>query len=604
MNPLPGVPAAENALTGRRVPVQFALVLTPLGYASLGYAIVKHDLWDIDRIVRRTFAYVLVSMIVLAGYAGLLEASLRWMPAIGSEGQTLLGMGFVLALAVFLDPLRGAVQSVVDSAFFRRRLDYRATIRELSAVMTTLLDLREIIAQVTRVVTDGMQLESMTTGLTAEHGRSVVWQRSAEGELQSSDAGREVVALAGAAIQAPIADVRAVTGQIDDPVERAAAQALIVATRAQLVIPVSFQGTSIGVLLLGSRRSGLPLESEAIDLLRTLADQSAIAVQNAHAHAALEALNRDLDAQVRVRTRELREAYDELKSAQAQLIQSEKMASLGQLVAGVAHELNNPASFLYAGLENIEESVGRLRTVLQAYEAIPVSDPAVRAHLDDVREREQLASVLQELPGLLSISGEGLDRIKRIVDDLRVFARADSGERVRTDVVKGIEASLRLLGNQLSRSRIRVVVEAEPQLPTIEANASQLNQVWMNLLSNAIDAVSERREPEIRVGVRLIAVQDSARVLEVEIKDNGRGVEATHLRRLFEPFFTTKPIGQGTGLGLSIAYGAVKAHGGTIEIESEPGGGTRVSVRLPAEEPTPPPTPEARRVAEAVRREA
>ncbi|MBI3785485.1 MAG: GAF domain-containing protein [Deltaproteobacteria bacterium] len=580
--PWPLLVFLDNALESRSIPLQFALVLTPLGYATLGYAIVKHDMWDIDRIVRRTFAYVLLSVVVLVGYVVLLELPLRVLPWLGAEGRTVIGMVFVLVLALALDPLRTAVQSLVDHAFFRRRLDYRATIRELSAVMTTLLDLREIVTQVTRVVTEAMQLESTAIGLADDERSGTVWRRVGDGATVVYAQRPGVPAVAAAALQQHPMHVSQLADLVVEPSMRVDAERLLAEVDARIVIPISFREHPIGALMLGAKRSGQSFDSEALDLLRTLADQTAIAVQNARSQEALENLNRDLDEQVRARTAELREAYEELKGAQAQLIQSEKMASLGQLVAGVAHELNNPASFVYAGLENIEESIGHLCTVLEAYAEIPINDPQLRARLEQLCQRERLSDVLLEIPELMRISGEGLERIKRIVDDLRTFARADSGERTDTNLMDGLESSVRLLGEQLSRGGIRVVTSCDSDVPRIRANVPQLNQVWMNLLTNAIDALDGRPDPEINFRVRFEGTGPSGGRIEVSVSDNGIGIEPCHLPRLFEPFFTTKPIGRGTGLGLSIAYGAIKAHGGTIEIDSCPGVGTVVVLHLPA----------------------
>jgi signal transduction histidine kinase len=576
--PWPLLVFVENALAGRSIPVQFALVFTPFGYASLGYAIVQHDLLDIDRIVRRSFAYVLLSIIVLGVYAIVLELSVRMMPTLSSSGQTLISMGFVLVLAFVLDPLRRFLQEVVDQAFGRGRLDYRGTIRELSAVLATLLDLQEIITQVTRVVTESMQLESTAVCLANEAGTDTVYCRRRETGVVRWDEPDAVSCVTRAAhAHLDCIDPDRLVAFIENPAERRHSWALIDQLKPKLLVPLVIQGRAIGLLMFGPKRSGHPFDSEAIDLLRTLADQTAIAVQNARSHEALEVLNRDLDAQVRRRTAELRQAYDDLKSAQAQLVQSEKMASLGQLVAGVAHELNNPASFAYAGLENIEESLRHLIAVLQAYERVPITDPSVRAEIERIREDEQLPHVLQETPQLLRISAEGLERIRRIIDDLRSFARADSGERMLTNVAEGVERSVQLLGPRLSRHNIHLI-RSYGDVPLIGADASQLNQVWMNLIANAIEAVEEQDAPEIAIQIRASPTAD---FLEVVVTDNGRGIAPEHLQRLFEPFFTTKPIGKGTGLGLSIAYGAIKAHGGTIDISSEDGRGTKVIVRLP-----------------------
>jgi signal transduction histidine kinase len=574
--PWPLLVFLENALSGRQIPVQFALLLTPLGYVSLGYAIVKHDLFDVDRIVRRTFAYVLLSVIILSAYALLLQLPARLVPAaLAESGQTVLSMAFVLLLALILDPLRRVVQQVVDRAFGRGRLDYRGTIRELSSVLTTLLDLREVVAQVTRVVTDAMQVESAAVCLVDDDNSGTVFQRRN---------GEEVVRYTGVPgvpeLARRLRDEQTAVSSPRMPGDGPASPdiaSLRERLQAELWLPLTIQNRPVGFLAFGAKQSGQRFDSETLDLLRTLADQTAIAVQNARSHAELEELNRDLDAQVRLRTAELRSAYDELMSAQAQLVQAEKMASLGQLVAGVAHELNNPASFAYAGLENIEEAMSHLANALRAYEQAPIADPQARAALARVREEEQIDYVLRETPQLLRISAEGLERIRRIVDDLRLFARADSGERRATRVEEGIESSLRLLGHRLSQRPIRAVCHYA-DLPPIEADPGQLNQVWMNLINNAIDALQDRPDPEIRIDGGLAP---DGRGIRLSFSDNGAGIEPVHLPRVFEPFFTTKPIGAGTGLGLSIAFGAVKAHGGTIEVASEVGKGTTVSVFLP-----------------------
>ena len=365
-----------------------------------------------------------------------------------------------------------------------------------------------------------------------------------------------------------------------------------------MLLPLLFRGAPIGFLTLGPKRSGHPFDSDDIHLLRTLANQTAIAIVNARSYNALEDITQTLDEKVRQRTEELRisneqlrGAYDELQQAQAQLVHSEKMASLGQLVAGVAHELNNPASFVHGGLANLEEYVKRFEEVIRAYEEVPIHDPQQAQCIADLRVRTQLEYLLRETPELLGICTEGSERIKRIVDDLRVFARAEPGERAPTDLVDGIESTLRLLADRLDRAAVSVVRDYHP-LPPIAANAGQLSQLWTNLLTNALDAVEARPAPRIGITVRLqpdgvpaaspgVAPTTASDWVEVAIDDNGTGIDRETIDRIFEPFFTTKPIGKGTGLGLAIAYGAAKSHGGTIVVESEPGRGTRVRVRLP-----------------------
>jgi signal transduction histidine kinase len=581
----------NNALGERDFPVQLGL-LTPVPYyLGLAYAIAKHDLFDIDRVVRLSFVYAVLSTIVIGAYAGALQLSTFIVPVFGGGTQTLVGVLFVLVLAFALDPLRHGVQSMVDRAFYRSRLDYRATISELSSLMTTLLDLREVVTQVTRVVADTMQLESIAIGLVDEQSGGAVWHRRAEQSIAQLDRDEAVATLARALERRPrIFDAGALLATLPAGAEHDAAARFLHKVGGQIVLPLMFRHRATGILVLGPKRSGRQFDSEAIDLLRTLADQTAIAVENARSYTALEDLNRDLDAKVRQQTEELRtsneelaKAYGDLKSAQAQLIQSEKMASLGQLVAGVAHELNNPASFVHGGLENLADYLERFIKLIEAYQSAPLREARSAAEIDELRRRLRLDYLLRETPELLRVCTEGSERINKIVEDLRLFARADGGERVDTNLADGIDSTLRLLGARLSRPDLTVAKHYAP-VPAVKADAAQLNRVWMNLLSNALDAVEDRSPAEIRIDIRYDSGGSnplSVPAVEVRITDNGRGIDAAVLNRIFEPFFSTKPIGKGTGLGLSIAYGAVKSHGGVVNVESDPGRGTVVTVSLP-----------------------
>jgi signal transduction histidine kinase len=258
------------------------------------------------------------------------------------------------------------------------------------------------------------------------------------------------------------------------------------------------------------------------------------------------------------------------------------MASLGQLVAGVDHELKNPASFVHGGLANLKDHLAGFTEVLAAYES---GSDAVAA-----RARVDLPYLVRETPSLLRICTEGSERIKRIVDDLRLFARTDGGERAVVDLREGVESTLRLLGPRIARDRVAIERDLAPGAVRVVGHAGQLNQIWMNLIANALDAVRECPQPVVRV--RVAAIGDRA---EVEVADNGAGMTTEIVARAFEPFFTTKAVGHGTGLGLSIARGAVENHGGEITVASEPRRGTRMIVRLPVD------VPPARAAAEAAR---
>ena len=585
----------DNALAGRAFPVQFALIFTLAFYAAVAYAIARYDLFDIDRLVRLSFVYGGLSAVVIGIYALFLALLNELAPTFRAENQGLLGTGLVVLLAALFDPLRRAIQSLVDRAFYRTRLDYRTTVGALSRALTSLLDLQRVVERVTGVLTDSMHLESATVALCkGPDGPSVQWSRTS-GALVEAAAPDTTLDLLARTIEAFPRDFRVagILQRIAEPGARRQVGDLFATLHASIVLPLILGGRAVGALLLGAKRSALPFDADDIALLRTLADQTAIAIQNARSYAALEELNRDLDEKVQRRTEELHasnqhlgRAYDELKAAQAQLVQSEKMASLGQLVAGVAHELNNPASLVHGGLANLNEYLQRFVEVIQAYGRAPIADPSVERELERLRAHAQIDVLLTQTPELLQICAEGSERIRKIVEDLRTFVRADQGPFVPADLVDGLESTLRLLGQRLTRIGIDVQRHYEA-VPKIEAHTGQLNQVWMNLLSNAIEAVEDRPAPVIRVAVRTCradaqpGASDQAARVEVEVRDNGMGIEPVNLGKIFEPFFTTKPIGRGTGLGLSIVYGAVKSHGGTIAVDSEPGRGTSVVVRLP-----------------------
>jgi signal transduction histidine kinase len=278
-----------------------------------------------------------------------------------------------------------------------------------------------------------------------------------------------------------------------------------------------------------------------------------------------------------------REAHAALKQAQSQLVQSEKLASLGLIVAGVAHEINNPVAFVTNNVVVLGRDVGELRELVGLYQGaddlIARERPELAARLDDFRDRVDMAYTLANIDGLLDRSRDGLKRIQRIVSHLRLFAHLDEGELNEADLNNGIESTAAIVVGLARRKSVTLAMDLQP-LPPVSCNAAKVNQVVMNLLTNAIDACHEGGT----VTVRSRAEDGGVRV---EVCDTGCGIDPGVRDRIFDPFFTTKPIGQGTGLGLSISYGIVKDHGGTIEVESEPGRGACFSIRLPLRPPRP-----------------
>jgi two-component system NtrC family sensor kinase len=271
------------------------------------------------------------------------------------------------------------------------------------------------------------------------------------------------------------------------------------------------------------------------------------------------------------------ELIQKLGAAQNQLLQSERMASIGQLAAGVAHEINNPVGFVNSNLGSLQRYVLDMLRLLSAYEQAEGGLPA-----DTVREIGQIkkdidvAFLRDDVVSLLAESQDGLKRVTRIVQDLKNFSHVDEAERQWSDLEAGLESTLRVVWNELKYKA--EVVKEFAGIAQIECFPSQLNQVFMNLLVNASHALDGHGTITIRTG------QDDSQVW-VQVQDTGRGIKPENLPRIFEPFFTTKPVGQGTGLGLSLSYGIVKKHHGQIEVQSELGQGTTFKVILPKQAP-------------------
>jgi PAS domain S-box-containing protein len=262
-----------------------------------------------------------------------------------------------------------------------------------------------------------------------------------------------------------------------------------------------------------------------------------------------------------------------LEEAQNQLLQSERMASIGQLAAGVAHEINNPVGFVNSNLGSLQRYVKDLLHLLATYEQTEAVLPgAVQQQISQVKNDVDLAFMRDDVTNLIAESLDGLKRVTRIVQDLKDFSHVDESERQWADLEAGLESTLRVVWNEIKYKA--EVVREFAGIAQIECFPFQLNQVFMNLLVNAAHAIDAHGTITVRTG------QDDSAVW-IEVQDTGKGIKPEHLSHIFEPFFTTKPVGKGTGLGLSLAYGIVKKHNGSIEVKSEVGQGTLFKVILP-----------------------
>jgi signal transduction histidine kinase len=282
---------------------------------------------------------------------------------------------------------------------------------------------------------------------------------------------------------------------------------------------------------------------------------------------------------------ELQRANEELKAlnahlseARAKALQSERLASIGQLAAGVAHEINNPIGYIFSNFGTLEKYLEDVFRVLAAYEE---AEPALAgtphaSALRALREDIELDFLKEDIPALMAQSRDGISRVRKIVQDLKDFSRVETHQEWEwADLHAGLDSTLNIVNNEIKYKAD--VVKQYGTLPEVQCLASELNQVFLNLLVNAAHAITaERGTITLRTGAEGDQVW-------VEVTDNGCGIAQEDLTRIFDPFFTTKPVGKGTGLGLSLSYGIVKKHGGRIDVRSAPGQGTTFRVVLPVQ---------------------
>jgi two-component system NtrC family sensor kinase len=302
-------------------------------------------------------------------------------------------------------------------------------------------------------------------------------------------------------------------------------------------------------------------------------DVLTLSVERALERRTLQRTARTYRAHLETQNIELANSKAELQRLQAQLVHTEKMASLGQLSAGIAHELNNPAGFIHGNMDVLRDYLPQLQKLLNAYDQLALS-PDDSALIQKLKLEINYERSMDDLGSIVSDCREGAQRICDVVQNLRLFSRLDEAELKRVDISAGIDSTIRLLSRYYSSGQIHLRKDYG-DLPLITCYASQINQVWMNLLVNAAQAIPQ--QGEVCVSTKL-----EGDWVIIEVSDSGPGIPEDQLSRIFDPFFTTKPVGEGTGLGLSISYGIIERHGGMITVKSKPGVGTTFRVRIPA----------------------
>ncbi|WP_322746020.1 sensor histidine kinase [Nostoc sp. LEGE 06077] len=354
--------------------------------------------------------------------------------------------------------------------------------------------------------------------------------------------------------------------------------------KAQIVVPLMEGDELWGLLCIHQCTHARHWEEEELEFVTQVAAQISVALRQANLFHQSSLLG-----QTREEANQLAQALNELRTAQMQIIHAEKMASLGQLVAGVAHEINNPINFIYGNLEHAHQYTQDLLRCVELYRQY---HPNPAPEIQEFFKKTEIEFLFDDLPKLFQSMQVGSERICEIVTSLRNFSRLDEADFKVANIHEGIDSTLMILQHRLKPSgdtpTIHIIKKYD-SLPLIECYPGQLNQVFMNLLSNAIDALEERNlqsAPEV-IAEKPSEIRISTSILNqdwiaIRIADNGLGMKENILSRLFDPFFTTKVVGKGTGLGLSISYQIVKdKHNGKIYCHSELGQGSEFVVELP-----------------------
>lgn len=563
---LPALTMAASAARGGAVALNgsaFTAFLFPL---SLGYAIIKQDLFEIDVMLRRTATYVIVVLCVGAANLSVLALLGFLLPKAGLPPQSPFTMALLnVALLFLLAPLQAQVQEAIDRVFYRKRYDTDLALSQLSRSLVSAHTPADVFARTHAVL--GETVCPITAEFFALHE---------DGRLQSisgNGGGIDEVVLSPNMAERLRRGELLVRYQWDDD-ERAVPEALE-RLRADLVIPIGGDEAPTAMLALGPKQSGRPYNVADVAFLRAAESQVALAMMNAEAFAELEAWNTRLEQEVRERTAELerfvdelRAAYQQLETKQASLMRADRLATLGRLTAGIAHEVNTPLGATLNALTIIRE-------LSHEYgESIDDASVSLEDHRDIARE---LLTQAEAASGWARKAAAFINRVR--VQGREAEPAAAAPFRLAT-VVAETEA---LLAHRLRGMACRLEYGADEDV-VLTGDPSRLGQVLINLVANAIDAYEERGIVDGRIEIRA-ARQEG--VLALTVRDRAGGIPAHLVPRLFEEMFTTKEAGRGTGLGLCIARSLVEqSFGGTLTVEVDEGAGSCFTIALPPHPPS------------------
>jgi len=512
----------------------------------LGVGVMKYDLIGIDSAIRKGILYFLLTLILTFSFLLIIYLAQFFFSAPVSNASPVVPLVIALISAIIFQPLRDRLQTVIDATFFKGKYDYQATLKRISRELSTFHNAQSIRNYLLTTINDALHVSSVSL-FTFEDNNVCLSKTDGNVLLDKEDLSPDHP-VAQALVEKKTYLRRSALHSFPDALRRPSND-FFSRHKASILVPIISGDRLAGILCLGDKKSGDLFVHEDLELLMTAANQGAIALDNARNYTRLEEMNRELEKRVAERTEDLVRALAEKEAAQQQLIQAESLAAIGQLVAGTAHELNNPLT----GASSL------VQTSLEYLEGKPDKDTG-----DD------------ELIADLEFSLKEMRRARDIIKSLLGLSRQTDTLMEKVDVNAAIQDSLMVLHNQCKNRDLRIDTQFGA-VPDVMGNFGSLGQVFMNIIKNSIEAVPPEK------GIISLSTASRNGVIAVECSDNGPGIPEETRKDIFKPFYTTKEVGKGTGLGLYISHEIIKRHGGSIHAGDRPGGGTIIRIEIPEE---------------------
>jgi two-component system NtrC family sensor kinase len=526
------------------------LSFIPLVFFAVG--LFKYDLLDMGTIIEKGLVYSLLTAFLTAIYALIVILADKVFKDFYFTDSIYLPVIFFFIITFIFGPLKTQIQKVVDRLFFKEKYNYRQTIKHVSLMIASVLDFKEIGRLLTETVMNAIRVDSCALYLQNPDGSGFTIS-SAKGSHIFS--GKESFIADDSPFVKLMAKcrrslIRKNLMERHGDAEIQKVLSLMHTMNVEIALPMIFRESLNGFIILGEKLSGGLYTREDLDLLETLSMQSALAVQNTISYRVIEDLNKNLEEKIEERTRDLKSALLEKERAQEQLIRAQSLAAIGQLVAGVAHELNNPLSS---------------------------STSLVQSTVEDLEKWDRETPPDQNLIEDMKFAIKELGRAKGVVASLLGLSRQSQSQFETIKMNTVVKDALRILNSKIKHSNVKVDENYDENLPDIKGDFANLGQVFLNIILNAFQAVDEKSG---RMNIATYYDKTGKRAV-FECTDNGPGIPESIRQDIFKPFFTTKGVGKGTGLGLFLCHEIVSRHGGTIDSENPEGGGAKFVVKLP-----------------------